>query len=333
MNNSSICGSWKGYYPPPAAAAASGVDAASEVDGINVLPPEILSQVFTFLGRNDVLSASLVSRSWNAIAIDYVKRREMELLQIYLKFLADNLDGEKYPFEKNELLRLSKDKHILNCDSLGEIKMFLLEVRHNIESQLSKLDQYDFNKLRELTKNEKMPGLFKVIFALFDVVNSLHEANLIQEPLLKTFTLFYICKNLIELGELDKALAVARRRIGARSHYDVILADICSELIDRGHFEKAIEIAGSIQKYCLDWGKVFQIICWSLAQVNKVDRAMEVASNLDTKRLRSYAFKGICMSLYSSNQFDKAIAAFGKIEECDVRGVVLKIISNEKRLA
>ena len=326
MDNSSIGGSWKGYNPPPAAAAASGVDAAGESNGVSVLPPEILSQVFTLLG-NDIQSAALVSRSWNAIAIDNIKRKEMELLQTYSKFLADNLDGEEHLLEKKELLRLSEDTHILNCDSLSEMRIFLLEVRGNIESQLSKLDQNDFNKLRELTKNIVMPGLLKVIFDYVDVVNSLNEANLMQNPFPKSLALQNICKRLVELGEFDRALEVAHAipLIGAGSYSDSILADICREFVERGHFEKAIEIARSITH---NW-KVFEEICWSLTQANKVDRAMEVASNLDTENLRSYAFRGICLSLNSSLQFDRAIAVANRIEEDDLRGGILQRISND----
>ena len=208
--DSSIGGSWKGYNPPPAAAAASGVDTAGETNGISVLPPEMLSQVFTFLG-NDIQSAALVSRGWNAQAIDNIKRKKMELLQSYSKFLADNLDGEKHPLEKKELLRLSEDNQILNCDSLGEIKIFLLKVRDNIESQLSKLDQNDFRNLRQLAKNENIPGFYKVIFDHVVIKKSLIKANYIQDPVQKSLALKKICKQLVRLGELDKALDIARK--------------------------------------------------------------------------------------------------------------------------
>ena len=325
MDNSSIGGSWKGYNPPPAAAAASVVDTAGETDGISVLPPEILSQVFTLLG-NDIQSAALVCRSWNAIVIDNVKRKEINLLQSYSKFLADNLDGEKHPLEKKELLRLSEDNQILNCDSLGEIKIFLLKVRSNIESLLSKLDQNDFNKLRELTKNENMPIFFKIIFDYVVIAKALNEAILEQNPLLKLCALQLICKRLVELGELDKALDVARAiRVG--KYADEMLANICRKFVERGFFEKAIEIASTIQSFYVKWTS-FKEICWSLTQANKVDRAMEVAGNLDTKYLRSFAFWGICLSLNSSKQFVKAIAVAHRIEEVDLREVVLQGIHN-----
>ena len=56
---------------------------------------------------------------------------------------------------------------------------------------------------------------------------------------------------------------------------------------------------------------------------------MEVASKLDPIRLRSYAFQGICLSLSSSRQFDKAIAVANRTEEYVIRGVLLQRISNE----
>ena len=327
MNNSSIGGSGKEYNLPPAAAAASGVDAPSETDGISVLPPEIMSQVFTLLDSSDVRSTSLVNRSWNVNTIDKVKHEEMKLLQSYSKFLADNLDEEKNPFEKKELLRLSEDNHILNCDSLGEIKVCLLKVRDNIESQLLKLDHEDLENLRELTKNEDMPGLFEAIYDHVDVLKSLREAILINEPIQQSFALQKICKKLVELGEFDKALDVARI-IPVGAHADAMLADICNELVDGGHFEKAIKIASTIQTYGVNWTP-FENICRGLTESNKFDRAMEVASNLDTNRLRSHAFQGICMSLYSSKQFDKAIEVADRIEEDGLRGVVLQRISQD----
>ena len=334
MDNSSIGDSWKGYNPPPAAAAASGVDAASETDGINVLPPEILSQVFTLLG-NDIQSAALVSRSWSAIAKDNIKRKEMESLQRHSKFLADKLDGKKYPIEKKELLRLSKDNQILNCESLGEIKIFLHKVRHNIGSQLLNLDYNDFRNLRKLTKNENMPAFFKTIFDQVNMVKSLNEANLIEDPFAKSNNLQIICMKLLKLGEYDEALKVAHTiPIGGRGVIgecsDAKQANICREFLDRGHFEEAIESASKIV-LCSLREKVFETICWSLTQANKVDRAMELARSLDVKILRSNAFQGFYMVFNSGSQFDNAIAVANQIDEDVSRRLLLQRTSNDSQ--
>src|SRR5690625_2206606 len=97
-----------------------------------VLPPEIFENVVSYLNPFDLQSASIVSKAWNAIAINTAKNKNFYAITHFIQFICQNISQKKYSSQIDELRSITQYNIILNCKNLIEIKDSTIVLKEKI---------------------------------------------------------------------------------------------------------------------------------------------------------------------------------------------------------
>ncbi len=189
------------------------------------LSPELLNKMFSYLDRSDIQSASLVSRTWNAIARDSASHKELRLIKAFVEFVCRQLDREVHSAQI-AAIRNTVDVSIVKNDTLTQIKSSVLATKEKI---IKVLEELDHEKLLELKKTgvKNTPLLFDDIFDQTILNKKLYIARQRTDEAAREMDLLDIFLHWLLLKNFDKANEVAHE-IPNEKLKNAALSDISS---------------------------------------------------------------------------------------------------------
>lgn len=195
---------------------------------VEMLPRELLRQIFLYLSELELQSAVAVNRYWNCAALDFARNKKNLIITKFTKFLSRNLKREDYKI-LDGLLGIQTDECILRSTSLLMIKSSAYLVKKNLINLLKDLKIKNLNSL-EKKYNKKIDSDFlKDIFVLTEIHQKLDEIHQISDCSLKDDALIDFSYEIFLRGESNKAIEIAYA-VSSNKRRSKTLLDICFQL-------------------------------------------------------------------------------------------------------
>lgn len=305
-----------------------------KMDLDKVFPLELFEKILSNLDPKEIPLP--VSKSWDNKTLGMVKKKEMLLLGPFIKFLTQNIDAKKYSYITSNLNDPFITKKISESKNLLEFQSEMLDLRDKIALEFTKLNHFDFKKLKELSFSYEKPLFFDKLFDLVPVYNEMihfvvDQANI--EDYLVTFYLRNIILNLSLLGCFSKSIAFLDEINISKELKSNCLSIIIIKMAEAGKFDEAIKLAKTIPN---KFEEALKDISIEFCKSKNFYSAIQLALTIKDVEVRTLALSNISKYLAEDGKFDHAtaIALFINVDDQmrtqTLRSILDEMIKSEK---
>lgn len=254
---------------------------AEEEAGINVLPIDIMVEIFAFLGTQDIQSTSQVSRGWRNITI-ILKRREFSTIKKSLEFLHENTINETSLNKKLELLhsRFIADESLLDSAGLKDLTDAIHRWEEKIFNIFEALEDESCGNLEKVLQNQKVSQTAKEIFssAMNSRIEKLIKEVNPEDGWARDDALRTLSKASATKDQFYSAVKIAEKINTVYQIKDDALGYAAERLIKMFHIDQAIEIAELMSKTMKEY--TLRNIVWKLIEMGQIDAARTIADRI-----------------------------------------------------
>lgn len=177
-----------------------------------------------------------------------------------------------------------------------ETKFSGLELHEKISKVLTdlvndELSNDDFSIIEKLPEYNQ-PEFLDSLDRLVKIYEQIKSANAIRDPSLREKQHLSVARNLIEVGDFDKAIELSNKL--SDFDYSDLRIDASKALMKDGNFDRAIEIANTLPS-SRKKTSLFESISYRLVleRAENIDKAIEVALSMDDAIDGGLLLKGI----------------------------------------
>lgn len=325
-----------------------------ELGPINLLPPELLLLIFSFLDTYASLNVRLVQKEWNinTFTLDKVKKEQVELIEKLTDLIGNNLDKIKCSIPTTDKLEDDKKPHvpcqtkyadvikssvlilnenkIVQSKTLLDVKESLLATRKLLLPQLEKVEEKDLRVLNQGIKIQKIP-LFLGDAPLLAIIDKIWK---IRDSSRQSEALYRIVQEFLALDQPKNALNLAVKiQSDTYRHLALFLilrAYLASDLLD-----KALQVAEEISSQSMsgenDKSLALKEIAEAYAEKGMISESLKIAEKIPNKEWRSQAFAKLSEIFLRKGFFEAAEIAAEKVTSSFTRADLLRDIKTAQR--
>lgn len=227
----------------------------------NEVYTDILKETFSYLGEQDLLSVSCLSKEWNQYGIDRLAKKQIKSLQAFISY-SENLKKSKsqdYQIPKKLESYGTQDGPVVKSQNWKQITQRLSEAKKLLLDELTDLPEYAFSDLTRYCQQHHMPVGFQDFAEIAKITNVIIKTRWNAFTVNPFWKLTY--RGEIKLEKIfEQASALVTTKAISTDEAKRIFEILAAEFENKQDLYQALQVYLEMPKYIGEVNKQAQLI-------------------------------------------------------------------------